>query len=91
MYGIVFEYGMVLKTNDVDTVIRACNMVPVVEAIVNLETKEILFGQLPDCMLAEEERAERYAQRQKAMEEKRKEMEAKERAMKYKNKNKHPA
>ena len=83
LFTIVFYDGITLNTSDAETAIRACNMMDKVDAVVNTDTKEVLFGSLPDCMLSEEE-LERNAKARKRAFQRKREAEYKEAYLKNK-------
>lgn len=55
LFTIVFDDVGTLDTTDIKTVFQACGQTQLVSAVLNAETKEVLYGELPDWMLSPEE------------------------------------
>ena len=55
LFTIVFDEVGSLDTTDIKTAFQACGQTQLVSAVLNAETKEVLYGELPDWMLAPEE------------------------------------
>lgn len=55
LFTIVFDEVGTLDTTDIKTAFQACGMTHMVSAVLNAETKEVLYGELPDWMLTPEE------------------------------------
>lgn len=68
LFTIVFDEVGTLDTTDIKTAFQACGMTHMVSAVLDAETKEVLYGELPDWMLTPEEakaraEAEEYARK----------------------------
>lgn len=55
LFTIVFDEVGTLDTTDIKTAFQACGQTQLVSAVLNAETKEVLYGELPDWMLTPEE------------------------------------
>lgn len=55
LFTIVFDEVGTLNTTDIKTAFQACGQTQLVSAVLNAETKEVLYGELPDWMLSPEE------------------------------------
>lgn len=55
LFTIVFDEVGTLDTTDIKTAFQACGQTQLVSAVLNAETKEVLYGELPDWMLSPEE------------------------------------
>lgn len=55
LFTIVFDEVGTLDTTDIKTAFQACGLTHLVSAVLNAETKEVLYGELPDWMLSPEE------------------------------------
>lgn len=55
LFTIVFDEVGTLDTTDIKTAFQACGMTHMVSAVLDAETKEVLYGELPDWMLTPEE------------------------------------
>lgn len=55
LFTIVFDEVGTLDTTDIKTAFHACGLTHLVSAVLNAETKEVLYGELPDWMLSPEE------------------------------------
>lgn len=55
LFTIVFDEVGTLDTTDIKTAFQACELTHLVSAVLNAETKEVLYGELPDWMLSPEE------------------------------------
>lgn len=55
LFTIVFDEVGTLDTTDIKTAFHACELTHLVSAVLNAETKEVLYGELPDWMLSPEE------------------------------------
>lgn len=55
LFTIVFDEVGTLDTTDIKTAFQACGMTHIVSAVLDAETKEVLYGELPDWMLTPEE------------------------------------
>lgn len=55
LFTIVFDDVGTLDTTDIKTAFQACGQTQLVSAVLNAETKEVLYGELPDWMLSPEE------------------------------------
>lgn len=55
LFTIVFNEVGTLNTTDIKTAFQACGETQLVSAVLNAETKEVLYGELPDWMLTPEE------------------------------------
>ena len=71
LFTIIFYDGVTLNTSDAETAIRACDLMDRVSAVINADTKEVLWGSLPWCMLSEEERQHKTELRERAFARKR--------------------
>lgn len=54
LFTIVFDEVGTLDTTDIKTAFQACGMTHMVSAVLDAETKEVLYGELPDWMLTPE-------------------------------------
>lgn len=54
LFTIVFDEVGTLDTTDIKTAFQACGQTQLVSAVLNAETKEVLYGELPDWMLTPE-------------------------------------
>ena len=66
LFTIVFDEIGTLDTTDIKTAFHACELTHLVSAVLNAETKEVLYGELPDWMLTPEEAKARAEKRELA-------------------------
>lgn len=66
LFTIVFDEVGTLDTTDIKTAFQACELTHLVSAVLNAETKEVLYGELPDWMLTPEEAKARAEKRELA-------------------------
>lgn len=66
LFTIVFDEVGTLDTTDIKTAFHACGLTHLVSAVLNAETKEVLYGELPDWMLTPEEAKARAEKRELA-------------------------
>lgn len=66
LFTIVFDEVGTLDTTDIKTAFHACELTHLVSAVLNAETKEVLYGELPDWMLTPEEAKARAEKRKLA-------------------------
>lgn len=57
LFTIVFDEVGTLDTTDIKTAFQACGQTQLVSAVLNAETKEVLYGELPTgCSLPKKPR-----------------------------------